>query len=263
MNLEYYNPEGSLLRRQQLRMLEILEAIDRICAENDLKYWLSSGTLLGAVRHGGFIPWDDDLDIEMPYKDYKRFVKIAEAALPSGFFLQTHKTDPYFLGTFAKVRDGNSMVYEHNRLDQNYLFRGIFVDIFPVEHSSKIASEFIGRLHRAVVLSNQYKKYDIKSARGIYSTVLYYLMAGVLYNIIRHIYALLPGKVLRLALGMCFFTPRKKENIFPLKKIEFEKKLFYAPGNHDAYLKDLFGDYMTIPDEEDRKSHMINDVTFL
>ena len=60
-----FNPDGSLLRRQQLRMLELLEAVDLVCKKYDIPYWLSSGTLIGAVRHQGFIPWDDDLDIEM------------------------------------------------------------------------------------------------------------------------------------------------------------------------------------------------------
>lgn len=70
-----YNPDGSLLRRQQMRMLEILLHIDKICKENNIPYWLSSGTLLGAVRHEGFIPWDDDVDIEMMREDYLRFEK--------------------------------------------------------------------------------------------------------------------------------------------------------------------------------------------
>jgi hypothetical protein len=66
---ERYNPEGSLLRRQQTRMLEILLEVDRICQKHDIRYWLSSGTLIGALRHDGFIPWDDDLDIEMMRED--------------------------------------------------------------------------------------------------------------------------------------------------------------------------------------------------
>jgi lipopolysaccharide cholinephosphotransferase len=64
-----YNPDGSLLRRQQMRMLDILLEVDRICKKNDIPYWLSSGTLIGAMRHDCFIPWDDDLDIEMMRKD--------------------------------------------------------------------------------------------------------------------------------------------------------------------------------------------------
>lgn len=71
---ERYNPDGSTLRRQQLRMLEMLQYIDVICKKHNIKYWLTSGTLLGAVRHGGFIPWDDDLDIEMLKEDFGKFV---------------------------------------------------------------------------------------------------------------------------------------------------------------------------------------------
>ena len=68
-----YNPDGSLLRELQLRMLEILKCVDSICEKHNIRYWLSSGTLLGAVRHGGFIPWDDDIDILMPREDYEKF----------------------------------------------------------------------------------------------------------------------------------------------------------------------------------------------
>ena len=78
-----FNPDGSLLRRQQLRMLEILVEIDKICQHHQIPYWLSSGTLIGAVRHNGFIPWDDDLDIEMMRSDYLRLMDILPRELPS------------------------------------------------------------------------------------------------------------------------------------------------------------------------------------
>lgn len=71
-----FNPDGSNLRKMQLRMLDMLKYIDKICREHNIKYWLSSGTCLGAVRHGGFIPWDDDCDIELLRKDYKKLIKI-------------------------------------------------------------------------------------------------------------------------------------------------------------------------------------------
>ena len=71
-----FNPDGSLLRRQQLRMLDILLEVDKICKKHDIRYWLSSGTLIGAMRHDGFIPWDDDLDIEMLRSDYVRLMKV-------------------------------------------------------------------------------------------------------------------------------------------------------------------------------------------
>ena len=86
---ERFNPEGSILRRQQLRMLELLDAVDCICKKHNIPYWLSSGTLIGAARHNGFIPWDDDLDIEILRSDYLRLIKILPQELP-GKALRIH-----------------------------------------------------------------------------------------------------------------------------------------------------------------------------
>lgn len=130
-----YNPEGSLLRRHQLRMLEILKEIDRICQKHRIDYWLSSGTLLGAVRHGGFIPWDDDLDIEMERKDYLRLLQLLPEELNDAYLLQTHGTDPGFISTYAKIRDKYSAITEHEE-DINYRYKGIFIDIFQMEVTS-------------------------------------------------------------------------------------------------------------------------------
>ena len=89
-----FNPDGSMLRRQQMRMLEILIEVDRICKKHGIPYWLSSGTLIGAVRHNGFIPWDDDLDIEMMRKDYLRLLQVLPGELPDWLALQNDETDP-------------------------------------------------------------------------------------------------------------------------------------------------------------------------
>ena len=76
-----YNGDGTTLRKMQLRILDILVEIDRICRKHDIKYWIDFGSLLGAVRHGGFIPWDDDIDVAMPSEDYQRFLEIAPKEL--------------------------------------------------------------------------------------------------------------------------------------------------------------------------------------
>ena len=96
-----FNPEGSVLRQHQLRMLELLKVIDCICKKHDIPYWLSSGTLIGAARHKGFIPWDDDLDIEMMREDYLRLIKILPEELPDNLALQTHETDPNYIFLFS------------------------------------------------------------------------------------------------------------------------------------------------------------------
>ena len=90
-----YNPEGSELRALQMRLIEMLDFIDDLCKKNDIKYWLSSGTCLGAVRHGGFIPWDDDLDIEMMREDFLKFEKVFKET--GKYALQTSSTDSLLL----------------------------------------------------------------------------------------------------------------------------------------------------------------------
>ncbi|MBR6455697.1 MAG: LicD family protein, partial [Prevotella sp.] len=120
-----FNPDGSLLRRHQLRMLEILLEVDRICKKHQIQYWLSSGTLIGAVRHKGFIPWDDDIDIEMLWPDYKRLMKVLPEELPETMALQTTETDKNYFFFYAKVRDRRSYLEESNRYDRVWKERGV------------------------------------------------------------------------------------------------------------------------------------------
>ncbi len=138
-----YNPDGSDLRRHQLVMLDMLIWLDRLCVRHAIPYWLSSGTLLGAVRHGGFIPWDDDVDIELMLPDYLRLIKaIVQEAPAAGYALQTSDTDPEFLFPFAKLRDTHTNIAEADGLDSLQAFHGAYIDIFPLAPSAS------RRLHR-------------------------------------------------------------------------------------------------------------------
>ena len=98
-NIETYNKdayEDLSLRDAQMLMVEILEDVHNLCEKHGLKYFLDGGTLIGAVRHKGFIPWDDDIDIGMPREDYEKFIEIAKKELPDNLFLQTFETDKYY-----------------------------------------------------------------------------------------------------------------------------------------------------------------------
>ena len=120
-----FNPDGSLLRRQQMRMLEILLEVDKICKRHNIRYWLSSGTLIGALRHNGFIPWDDDLDIEMMRSDYLRLMQVLPSELPEWLALQNDETDPKYFYFYAKVRDKRSRMLEQNGYDRLWKEQGI------------------------------------------------------------------------------------------------------------------------------------------
>lgn len=124
------------LRRIQLIELEMLIELDRICRKHNLKYTLATGTLLGAVRHGGFIPWDDDIDVCMLYEDYKRFIEIANTELDSKrFFVRTQETDKDCNLTFAQIKRNNTVFLREGRGEFN-THRGVFIDIFPLFNGS-------------------------------------------------------------------------------------------------------------------------------
>ena len=141
-----FNPDGSLLRKHQLRALEILKEVHDLCTRHGIRYYLCSGTLLGAVRHGGFIPWDDDVDIEMRWTDYLKFLKYAKRELKGKYKLQTHATDSNYFMTFAKVRDESTFMAEYTGKDRRFKYRGIFIDIFYTERILRLFAVITWRL---------------------------------------------------------------------------------------------------------------------
>ena len=117
----------------KLKELALLKSFINVCKTLDLHYYVAYGTLLGAVRHNGFIPWDDDVDIIMPRKEYETFLEKAQALLPEGIFLQTFETDKQYTNSYAKLRDNNTTFLETLYSDR-HMNHGIFIDIFPLDY---------------------------------------------------------------------------------------------------------------------------------
>ena len=233
-----YNPDGSLLRKGQLRMLEILKIVDGICRKHKISYWLSSGTLLGAVRHGGFVPWDDDLDIEMLREDYLKLIPILKKELPNNLILQDGEVEEKYPYLFVKVRDKNSLIKESNGYQLKN--EGLFIDIFPLEKS--FYPLFVIGHKMYMFLCFRFYSNDI-----VYK-FNYSILQKIIYPFFRFLSSFKSDDVLRHTYGMGFRKSRNENDIFPLIELQFEGYSFYAPKNYDVYLNKMFGDYMNLPE---------------
>lgn len=252
---ERFNPDGSQLRQIQLRQLDILLFIDRVCKENRIPYWLSSGTLIGAVRHGGFIPWDDDVDIEMMDKDYKRFCRVLYKKNNERFVLQNHKTDSDYYAPYGKVRDTHSCIKEINSNDLWYRYKGLYVDVFRLQKSSsKSISVFTGKIHYIMLF--RMSRIKIKWIRKVLQHINYFILSFFIYPILSFFTGLGSKRTLRHTLGSGFAKPRDINDLFPLTTVVFEGHQFPAPNNTDAYLRKIYGDYHKLPDLQSVDVHI-------
>lgn len=273
-----------VLRNAQLIMLNLLREFHEICEKNNLTYWLDSGTLLGAVRHGGFIPWDDDLDVCMPREDYEVFLKVAAGALPKSMFLQSRDTDCYYNAWWAKIRDRNSVLQEQGIGGLGLHHQGIYIDIFPMDklpgsYGKRKFLQFINK--KLANICNKLERYyyghykkPLLSPRNICKNASRLVVKRLLGSSVTGVrkvsdrlekamvrYALAKAKrmddyLYGYGLGQSWRQTFSPQILFPLKTILFEGDSFYAPGNFDGYLKNLYGDtYMTLPPEKDRVQH--------
>lgn len=248
------------LRACQLKQLSILEEIHRICTKYHIPYWLDGGTLLGAVRHGGFIPWDDDIDIGMKREDMLRFVQIAPGELSSGLFLQTPESDPTYKTPIVKVRHLNSLCIEFSD-DFNVDYqKGLYVDIFPFIDYPSVKKSWIKRVMKS--LSKCYSVlhrphyYSLRALGEFFYFGAQYLLSRMCWELFR-LFGRKGTYLSNTIHNNGYGIMHRKDEVFPLGTIEFEGKVFSAPHNTDAYLKDLYKNYMEIPPVEKRKVHAI------
>ncbi|MEE1297879.1 MAG: LicD family protein [Muribaculaceae bacterium] len=252
-----FNPDGSTLRAMQLKMVEMLEYFDSICKQHNIKYWLSSGTLLGAVRHGGFIPWDDDLDVEMFEEDYHKICEVFKNIQSDDYALQTHETDPDFYYPCAKLRDLHSHIEEIYRFDLRYKYRGIFIDIFCLEPSSSgVVLKLTGGLQNKVLYN--LTKIENRALRNMLVKPLNWVLSSAVYPVLSFLSRKCSdGKTYRHRMGMNFMKARYLDDLLPLTTVTFEGHEFPAPTNTDNYLRKIYGDYMRLPDIDKIEVHAV------
>jgi lipopolysaccharide cholinephosphotransferase len=246
------------LRQAQLVMLRMLKVVDRICKKHNLNYWIDTGTLLGAVRHEGFIPWDDDLDIGMPRKDYERFIEILEDELPDDIHFQMKGSVNNCKWRWIKLRDKYSTLVQRSEQGRNVDYhQGIFIDIFPYD---LVRKDFIWP---KLILNRRFKFAPNKWVRKFYPFFNILSLVPVKlfgYNRMKKwiINSYSKGKGNKVATGLditLMFFCFDSDAVFPLKRIKFEDGEFSCPNNCHAYLTQMYGDYMQVPPEKERVVH--------
>lgn len=247
---------------------DILDVIHKICTEHNLRYSLMFGTLLGAVRHGGFIPWDDDIDILMPREDYEQLLAIWKEEAPEGYLLQNKRTDEDFTQNFSKIRRDHTTFIQDEAEKAKKYHTGIFVDIFVAD---RVAPEGIWRKiqYFACAVNLLYAR-EFRSGNG-----------GAI-GMIERMLLCLPHKA-RVTLyhkserfiskwvknaGVPWFSPNTiivckryfDSDIFEnMTTVGFNGKEYCCVKDADKLLTKIYGDYMKLPPKEDRvwKHHPI------
>lgn len=263
------------IRELQLVELNILKEFISICKNLNLRYFLAGGSVLGTVRHNGFIPWDDDIDVIMPRKDYETFLEKGQDLMQKKYFLQTYKTDPEYTMSYAKIRNSETTFIEATVQKQN-INHGVFIDIFPLDgyNPNRRIKNAINKIQYKLYNIHIDKSYTTNIKRSIKSRIIN-AFTDIIYGN-KNIVQLLEKKE-KIATKynydeseyVCpFFDPVKAplSLVFPKNYFgngvvkKFEGIDVVIPQNYDAFLKQHYGDYMKLPPEEERKPHHYNQI---
>ena len=251
------------IRPLQMKQLQILKELKRVCNKNDLTYFLGFGSLLGAIRHEGFIPWDDDIDVCMGYKDYVALDEACKRDLGEDFFLQSEKSDPESHMTFKKLMLNNTTLI-HEDYAHKDMHHGISIDIYPVFH----AADDEKARKKQIICATVYLLLVVGEPPRNHGKLM--KVGGKILLV------LLKGDVGRKTKEYCYREMIRYENVethyrvmfygninntcrvYPAEYFEgtvlrkFEDDEFSVPKEYDGYLKLRYGDYMKLPPESEQ-----------
>lgn len=252
--------------------------VKRICQKHNIKYSIIAGTLLGAVRHKGFIPWDDDLDIGMLRSEYVRFIEVCKKELKSEYFLQTWETDPDFALPITKLRKNGTKFVEKNSINAS-IHHGIYIDIFPFDNvpacriMRTLQMSVSSLLKRVLLFRKNYKfwsddellKVFILKTLSSFTFFLTNIQIEKIFHKTMIAFNRSPSEEIVTFGGAYGYKKEsiRREWLENLCEINFEGEMFSAPEKYTDYLTYFYGDFMTPPPEGKRYNrHGIIEIQF-
>lgn len=243
-------------RDLQLCILDMIKDIDKLCKRHNIEYYVAYGSCLGAVRHKGFIPWDDDFDIILKYDQYQKFLDVCKKELDKKkYFVQTPETEPNYTLSFSKIRNIKTTLIEESNKDED-IVNGVYIDVFPlVGYPKNKIKRKILEINRAFTLSANRNVINNKFLHSIFLIILkifgrkkilnYCTKRCVKYSCdsCDELISIFDGD------GISISVYDKKVLGKP-KIVKFEDISLPIPEDYDTYLKIIFGDYMKIPNKE-------------
>lgn len=261
---------GVELKKLQNEILDILVEVSNICEKNNIDYFIIGGTALGAIRHKGFIPWDDDIDIGMTRENYDKFLEIAQNSLSSNLFLQTPYTEKHTPFYYTKVRKKGTLFVEKYCRKLN-IEHGVFIDIFPYDNIPDDEIVYKKQLKKVKFFTQLFIAKEICGSSIEQNSIIGKLKVGI--RTFAHIVLkIIPKKyILRKLEKECrkynycntnrigfieqTVLNMKSEYIKELEYFRFEDKVFKGPKGIKEYLVDQFGDYKILPPIDKRVGH--------
>jgi len=262
------------IKELQTVLLEIALEVKRICEKHNFQYFLIAGTLLGAVRHKGFIPWDDDFDIVMPRKDYDSFIKCCSKELNAKYFLHCHETDSRFWQFYAKVRKNDTFLNERT-IQQIDTHKGIFIDIFPLDNAKYPSGKLLLLQSKSIYFLSEVicRKRGLNLGVAANKKMRVMLLIAKAFSI--NTIARFQRRIMTLYKNQhtdywTIFDDHlgylnniiPKDKYLPDKELEFEKILFKVPNDSDFILTRFYGDYMRLPPIEQRVGEHVIEIKF-
>lgn len=277
--MAYNKEDNSELRALQMAELRLMKILVGICEKHGLRYFMIGGTMLGAVRHKGFIPWDDDMDVGMPRKDYERLIEIVCGELPEGCSFLNYREDADYKRYFSRIVD-DSIVVTNASYTQT-IYENAWVDIFPIDGTPKSWLGCWLHFWKMMFMRFLYCASCFEELVNLNRpNRKWYLKLVIRFLQVTHFGANWDTKKMldridkRLRkypydgskYGFCLFGAYMTREIMPLTIVgdcadyPFEDAVFKGPAQYDAFLKRLYGDYMTPPKDVDKDKHNIEKI---